>query len=123
MKSFFTTFFLATMATTSFAHMEMSSPPPFRSKSNDFATTKDFDMTDPLKDTGADFACKGYLTDLKTPAGASVATWAAGSQQKFSIIGGATHGGGSCQASISTDAGKTFKVIHSYIGSCPLSPD
>lgn len=37
-----------------------------------------------------------------------------------SLTGGAYHDGGSCQASISEDNGVTFKVIESYIGSCPL---
>lgn len=123
MKSFFTTFFLATMATTSFAHMEMSDPPPFRSKYNKLATNIDYSMTDPLDKSGSDYACKGFLSDLGTAAGGSVASWAAGSSQKFTIVGGASHNGGSCQASISTDSGKTFKVIHSYIGNCPLVSD
>ncbi|KFZ10309.1 hypothetical protein V502_08208 [Pseudogymnoascus sp. VKM F-4520 (FW-2644)] len=124
MKSFFATFFLATMATTSFAHMEMSDPPPLRSKHNSFVTNPEYSMTNPLSDTGSDFACKGFLTDLANGnvAGSSVATWAAGSSQSFTIEGSASHGGGSCQASLSTDAGKTFKTIHSYIGNCPLVP-
>ncbi|OBT50199.1 hypothetical protein VE04_08804 [Pseudogymnoascus sp. 24MN13] len=88
MKFFFTTFFLATMATTTFAHMEML----------------------PLRLVG-------------TAAGGSGASWAAGSEQKFTIVGGAPHDGGSCQASLSFDSGKTFKAIHSYIGNCPLVPD
>jgi len=29
------------------------------------------------------------------------------------------HGGGSCQASISEDGGKTFRVVKSYVGGCP----
>ncbi|KFY67000.1 hypothetical protein V497_00600 [Pseudogymnoascus sp. VKM F-4516 (FW-969)] len=125
MKTFFTTFFLATMATSTFAHMEMSDPPPLRSKFNKNADpgSIDYSMTSPLDASGSDFACKGFLSDLETAGGASVATWAAGSQQKFTITGGAAHNGGSCQASLSTDKGKTFKVIHSYIGNCPLVPD
>ncbi|KFY69532.1 hypothetical protein V498_10453, partial [Pseudogymnoascus sp. VKM F-4517 (FW-2822)] len=123
MKSFFTTFFLATMATTSLAHMQMSDPPPLRSSFNSKATNKDYSMTNPLSDTGSDFACKGFLSDLALPDGDPVATWKAGSSQKFTIAGTASHMGGSCQASLSTDSGKTFKVIHSYIGNCPLEPD
>ncbi|OBT69722.1 hypothetical protein VE03_00859 [Pseudogymnoascus sp. 23342-1-I1] len=111
------------MATTSFAHMQMSDPPPLRSTYNKKSTNIDYSMTSPLSDTGSDFACKGYLTDLALPAGDSVATWAAGSSQKFTIVGNAPHNGGSCQASISTDSGKTFKAIHSYIGNCPLVAD
>ena len=36
------------------------------------------------------------------------------------LVGGATHEGGSCQASISEDKGATFKVVKSYIGKCPV---
>ncbi|PWW71881.1 Lytic polysaccharide monooxygenase, partial [Tuber magnatum] len=37
----------------------------------------------------------------------------------FTLSGTAVHGGGSCQASISEDGGKTFRVIRSYVGGCP----
>jgi hypothetical protein len=100
--------------------MEMIYPPPFRSKVNDHATTKDFDMTSPLSADGSNFPCKGYHSDFGTPAGASTATFAPGQSYKFTISGGASHNGGSCQASLSYDKGKTWTVIHSYIGNCPL---
>jgi hypothetical protein len=109
------------------AHMEMSFPPPLRSKYNPAVLKAapgkvDYSMTSPLSGP-AQFPCKGYQTDLSdtTGAGASVVTWAPGASVNFTIVGGATHGGGSCQASLSYDGGKSFKVIHSYIGSCPLS--
>lgn len=35
------------------------------------------------------------------------------------LKGGATHGGGSCQLSLSFDGGNEFKVIKSIIGGCP----
>ena len=38
----------------------------------------------------------------------------------MSIIGGTTHGGGSCQLSFSCDGGVNFKVAKSIIGGCPL---
>jgi hypothetical protein len=107
-------------ATLASAHMEMIYPPPFRSKVNDHATTKDFDMTSPLSADGSNFPCKGYHSDFGTPAGASTATFAPGQSYKFTISGGASHNGGSCQASLSYDKGKTWTVIHSYIGNCPL---
>jgi len=103
------------------AHMEMSFPPPFRSKNNPHATNIDYSMTTPLQPSGADFPCKGFLSDLGTPAGASTATFAPGGTYNFTITGGAAHGGGSCQASLSYDGGKTFTVIESIIGGCPLS--
>jgi hypothetical protein len=39
----------------------------------------------------------------------------------MTITGGANHNGGSCQASLSYDKGKTWTVIHSYVGNCPLA--
>jgi LysM repeat protein len=104
-------------------HMEMSFPPPFRSKVNPFANqaTIDYSMTAPLSGAAA-FPCKGYQSDLGTPAGASVVTWNQGAAVNITIAGSATHGGGSCQVSLSYDSGKTFKVIHSFIGGCPSTP-
>ncbi|KAH8601119.1 hypothetical protein B0O99DRAFT_493144, partial [Bisporella sp. PMI_857] len=101
------------------AHMEMESPAPLRSKFNKNAKTVDNDLTAPIG--RAQFPCKGYLTDLGTDAGASVATYAPGSSQTFTITGGAEHGGGSCQISLSYDKGASFTVIKSIIGGCPAS--
>ena len=39
---------------------------------------------------------------------------------KLIITGGAIHNGGSCQISLSYDQGKSWTVIHSYIGECPV---
>lgn len=103
------------------AHMEMSYPPPYRSKFNQLASKKASDYITPLSPSGSDYPCKGFVSDFGTPDGASVATWAAGSQQKMTIVGGADHNGGSCQALISVDKGSSWKVIHSYIGNCPVN--
>ncbi|KAG5975083.1 hypothetical protein E4U55_007857 [Claviceps digitariae] len=103
------------------AHMEMKSPPPLRSKFNKFSTNADYDMTSPMAPSGANFPCKGHLSVLGTPQAQSVADWAAGQPQSLTITGGASHNGGSCQASLSFDSGKTWKVIHSWIGNCPGS--
>ncbi|KAG0131199.1 putative endoglucanase [Tuber indicum] len=67
---------------------------------------------------GADF----YSSPLREDDwGASVAQWSAGGAGTFTIdiLGVAAHNGGSCQASISYDAGRTFKVLKSFIGDCP----
>ncbi|CRK32497.1 hypothetical protein BN1708_016119, partial [Verticillium longisporum] len=47
------------------------------------------------------------------------ASWQAGQTYNLTIEGGANHNGGSCQASLSFDGGKTFKVVKSYVGGCP----
>ncbi|EEU48002.1 uncharacterized protein NECHADRAFT_103191 [Fusarium vanettenii 77-13-4] len=102
------------------AHMEMTSPPPFKSKANPHANGDvDYSMTAPLEAGGGNFPCKGYHSLFGTPAGASVADWKAGGSYSMTITGGANHGGGSCQASLSFDKGETWKVIHSYVGNCP----
>ncbi|KAK4148505.1 hypothetical protein C8A00DRAFT_47647 [Chaetomidium leptoderma] len=111
---------LALLGTTATAHMQMTYPPPLKSKNNPNAGADvDYSMTSPLKADGSDFPCKGYLSLLGTPAGKPVAAWSAGGTYNFSIAGGAAHGGGSCQAALSVDGGKTFRVVHSYEGGCP----
>jgi hypothetical protein len=50
-----------------------------------------------------------------------VATWATRGSYNFTLVGGATYNGGSCQASLSYDKGRTFITIHSYIGDCPTT--
>ncbi|KAJ3457561.1 hypothetical protein MRS44_014702 [Fusarium solani] len=105
------------------AHMEMTYPAPFKSKYNpNSGWDIDYSMTSPLAADGSNFPCKGYHSLLGTAAGAPTATWQAGQQYNMTIAGGADHGGGSCQASLSFDKGKTWTVIQSYIGNCPLSP-
>jgi hypothetical protein len=104
------------------AHMEMISPAPFKSKENPHAGSDvDYSMTAPLEASGGNFPCKGYHSLFGTEQGASVADWEAGSQQTMKITGGANHGGGSCQASLSFDKGESWQVIHSFIGNCPAA--
>ncbi|KAF4123629.1 endo-glucanase, partial [Geosmithia morbida] len=111
------------MASIASAHMEMKDPPPLRSKYNDFTTDADYSMTNPLSADGSDFPCKGYQSLMGTPQGKSVKTYQPGQSYKFTITGSAVHNGGSCQASLSYDEGKTWSVIHSYIGKCPVAGD
>jgi hypothetical protein len=103
------------------AHLEISFPPPFRSKFNPNAVNIDYTNTAPLAASGANYPCKGYHSDLGTAAGKSTATFAPGTQYNFTVAGTASHGGGSCQVSLSYDKGKTFTVIQSIIGGCPLA--
>ncbi|EGO56821.1 hypothetical protein NEUTE1DRAFT_117496 [Neurospora tetrasperma FGSC 2508] len=126
MYNTFTTGLVATLlagAQIASAHIEMSYPPPFRSKFNPNADpgSIDYSMTAPLKDTGADYPCKGYQVDFGTPSGKSTATFVPGQTYNMTTAGTATHGGGSCQLSLSYDKGATFTVIESYIGDCPLA--
>ncbi|KAF4994309.1 hypothetical protein FGRMN_5894 [Fusarium graminum] len=105
------------------AHMEMTSPAPFKSKYNPNAGGDiDYSMTSPLSGSGSNFPCKGYHSLFGTAAGAPTATWKAGKSYSISIAGGADHGGGSCQASLSFDRGSTWIVIQSWIGNCPTAP-
>ena len=95
------------------AHMMMSTPVPYgKSTLNN----------SPLDAAGSDFPCK-QRTGVYDAEGASN-TMALGSSQPLSFIGSATHGGGSCQVSITYDQNptksSTFKVIHSIEGGCPI---
>ncbi|KAM7216883.1 hypothetical protein V8F06_007752 [Rhypophila decipiens] len=123
MPSFFTTGLLAALAGSAAAHMSMDFPAPFRAKSNPFAAAAgniDYSLTSPLNADGSNYPCKGYISDLDTPSGQPTASFALGQTYNISISGGAAHGGGSCQISLSYDRGQTFTVIESIIGGCPL---
>jgi len=102
-------------------HMELISPPDLGGKFNpNNGGNIDYSNTSPLAGDGSNFPCKGRLNLLGTPQGKTVASWPAGSEQEMVIHGGTPHNGSSCQASLSLDKGKTWKVIHSWIGRCPL---
>ncbi|KAF9878528.1 hypothetical protein CkaCkLH20_04020 [Colletotrichum karsti] len=110
---------VALLASQTSAHMAMTYPAPLRSKENPFSTDIDYSITSPMNKDGSDYPCKGTLNLLGTAQAKPVATWQAGQQYNMTITGGANHNGGSCQAALSYDSGKTFTVIHSYIGNCP----
>ncbi|KAK2003515.1 extracellular protein [Colletotrichum falcatum] len=113
---------LVLLASQAAAHMAITYPPPLRSKENpNSGYDIDYSITSPLSASGSDFPCKGTLNLLGTPEAAPVATWQAGQTYNMTIAGGANHNGGSCQAALSFDKGKTFTVIHSYIGACPVA--
>ncbi|KAH8691869.1 hypothetical protein BGW36DRAFT_303951 [Talaromyces proteolyticus] len=100
------------------AHIQMSNPYPIRSPLDpENGDNRDYSYTNPLSASGSDFPCKGYQSDPFRP----TATYAAGGQYQLSLQGSATHGGGSCQLSLSYDTGKTFTVIKSIEGGCPLT--
>src|SRR4051794_32913880 len=101
-----------------FAHMQMSSPCPLRSPlCPQPGALVDYNYLTPLRTDGSDFSCKSY--QWNTPR-IPTATYYAGESYNMTLKGGATHSGGSCQLSLSYDNGRTFKVIKSMIGDCPL---
>ncbi|KAF2017098.1 lytic polysaccharide monooxygenase, partial [Aaosphaeria arxii CBS 175.79] len=102
------------------SHMQMKEPSPLRDPhSNRKDEPKDWNILTPLKSDGSDFACKGY--QYNTPL-TSVAEYEAGETYQLTTMGHATHGGGSCQISLSCDNGSNFKVLKSMMGGCP-DPD
>ncbi|KAF2632154.1 lytic polysaccharide monooxygenase [Macroventuria anomochaeta] len=108
-----TTLFAAVlaMASTASAHMFIESPVPFSGV-----------MKDPLQADGSNFPCQGSGYQITT-----MNEWAVGSDVTVSFPSDqtATHGGGSCQISVSKDekptASSKWKVIHSILGGCPTT--
>ncbi|KAK5110225.1 hypothetical protein LTR62_006221 [Meristemomyces frigidus] len=101
-------------------HMEMSWPYSFRSSfdpDNNYENI-DYSNKSPLLPDGSNFPCKGYQNDGDTRPRTS---YVPGLSYNISLAGSATHGGGSCQLSLSYDNGTNFRVIKSIIGHCPLS--
>lgn len=98
----------------------MSKPLPPRSQYNPALSAADIDynLKSPMTANGSNFPCHGYQNDRPVVV---TATYTAGQKYQMAISGSVTHGGGSCQLSLSYDNGGTFKVIKSMIGGCPLT--
>lgn len=107
---FFQASALIALAASASAHMVLSTPVPFDWE--DSGTQQS-----PL--APADFPCK---QPAGTYAITQMNTVAAGGSLDVQLMGGATHGGGSCQFSITTDTKPTkdsqWKVLHSQIHGC-----
>jgi hypothetical protein len=83
-------FLLAIGAQSVFAHMQLYNPPPFRAFNNPHTQgTPDNELDFPHNCCGkiTPTPCRGYLSLLGSPEGAAVASWAAGSQQNWSLVG------------------------------------
>lgn len=99
------------MASTTSAHMFIESPVPFAGVSKS-----------PLEASGSNFPCQGSSYQITT-----MNEWTVGSDVTVSFPADqtATHGGGSCQISVSKDKAPTkdskWKVIHSIEGGCPTT--
>ncbi|ODN90788.1 hypothetical protein L198_06105 [Cryptococcus wingfieldii CBS 7118] len=106
-------------ASSALAHIQMSWPYPLHSSLNPATpeALKDYSMTSPLVTDGT-YPCKGFITTADDMG--SNAEWSAGSTINYTLVGTATHGGGSCQLSMSYDNGDTWSVIFSHIGGCPM---
>lgn len=111
---------LSTLISTSYAHLIMLQPVPY---------SKDTLDNSPLINaapgaSNSNFPCKLRANAFEVTQENNIKV---GEQNEISWSGSASHGGGTCQLSVTLDrepsANSTFKVIASWIGGCPTSSD
>lgn len=94
------------------SHLTMTSPEPY---SNETLNNS------PLAADGSDFPCKLRQDSFRAPSQANV--YHIGENQTIRLLGSATHGGGSCQISLTNDLepskNSKWYVIKSFEGGCP----
>ncbi|KAJ1996131.1 hypothetical protein GGI25_003640 [Coemansia spiralis] len=109
----------AALAASASAHMDIIQPCPRfgpncikKPATLPAGASWDYNMKNPIPSDG--ILCKS-----NTPWPSPVETWTAGQPITVSFEqGGAAHGGGHCQFSISYDNGQTFAVIHEVLQYC-----
>ncbi|RHZ69603.1 hypothetical protein CDV55_108086 [Aspergillus turcosus] len=98
------------------AHMKMNKPTPYSASSLN---------NSPLAADGSDFPCKLRDNAFQAPSQETIAQ--IGEVMPLTFIGSATHGGGSCQVSLTTDLqpskSSKWMVIKSIEGGCPANVD
>lgn len=96
------------------AHLEMVQPVPYSADSLN---------NSPLKADGSDFPCKLRPNAFQPPDQPN--NMKIGESQPLQLMGSATHGGGSCQVSLTTDLEPSkdsqWMVIKSIEGGCPVN--
>ena len=104
-------------------HIQVKKPLPFRSPFDTecwkWPHVPDYNYKSPLEADGSDFPCKGHHRERNCGPNA---IYDIGKEYSLEFDGTATHHGGSCQISLSYDNARTFRVIKSFEGGCPLSP-
>ncbi|KAJ2910552.1 hypothetical protein GGI21_000753, partial [Coemansia aciculifera] len=113
---------VSAVATVVFSHMAIISPCPRYSPQGQNCPALpagqqlDYSMTSPL---GVDEPLCKHTVPFPTPS----ASWTAGQSITVTFAsGGAPHGGGHCEFSLSYDGGKTFVVVHQELRHC-FGPD
>jgi hypothetical protein len=96
--------------------MKMSSPVPFNFANLD---------NSPLKADGSDFPCKASPNNPSSYSISAINKIPVDQPVLLSFEGSATHGGGTCELSISMDkaptANSVFKTIQVFHGACPTA--